>query len=141
MVYLLCICKRLKCIQFLLTATCCTATATGMAKWICPVDQRCACPTTVTGRNPFSCYDPSQYSCSTTSPLWPKSGLISQTGVSDAGACGSLRKHLPLLKFHSPHLKPMLHAVATVAVVYGFVLPIAGRCGGRCGSATAISLV
>ena len=71
---------------------CCAATGTGVAAWICPVDQPCACPTKQTGRNPFDCYNPSQYSCSTTSPNWPQSGLIKQLGISDAGACGSARK-------------------------------------------------
>ncbi len=71
---------------------CCAATTTGTKQWICPAAQPCACPTTQTGLNPFSCYDPTAYSCSDAAPNWPKSGLISGVGMSDQGACPSTCK-------------------------------------------------
>lgn len=73
----------------------------GTQQWICPATQPCACPTTQTGLNPFSCYDPTTYSCSNTSPQWPKSGLISGAGMSNEGACGSAPSEPP-----APSLAP-----------------------------------
>ncbi|DBB11846.1 hypothetical protein WJX82_000170 [Trebouxia sp. C0006] len=70
-------------------------TTTGTKQWICPAAQPCACPTTQTGLNPFSCYDPTAYSCSDAAPNWPKSGLISGVGMSDQGACPSISSAAP----------------------------------------------
>lgn len=71
-------------------------TSTGTKQWICPAAQPCACPTTQTGLNPFSCYDPTAYSCSDTSPNWPKSGLVTGAGMSDQGACPSTSSAAPV---------------------------------------------
>ena len=93
---------------------CCAATTTGTKQWICPAAQPCACPTSQTGLNPFSCYDPTAYSCSDTSPNWPKSGLITGAGMSDQGACPSTCK-LSALLASDPHTVSWLRHLCDAA--------------------------